>query len=499
MSKSVLLINPALPVKPMRFNIPVGLLHVGTHLFHQGYAVNILEANNATSSKQFLDKLGGELDDILAVGLSVMTAQVPSAIEISRFIRRVNPSIPIIWGGVHATLYPEQVAAADFVDFAVRGDGEVAVTGLLAAIRAGTDPGAVRGIAYQAGQEVINTGVAEAVDIEQSLHPEWNLVEDIREIGDMVEVSKRTGVGIPIITSRGCPHRCAFCINSVLGVKYRFRKTETVISDIEQILDLGVNRISFFDEDFFANKKMLTEIIGEINIRKLKFRWFASARADYFREKHISPELLAEIVDSGCQQLGMGVESGSQRVLDYLKKDIKVEDTINAANRLNQAGIGVNYSFMVGVPGETKEDIRQTLRLITTITNMDDSFRILGPFVYRPYPGSELYDDCLAEGMTEPDTLEEWGNSAYIGNEISPGDYHLFPWVQYPMKDLVRLIFYCWMSGVRLRYSILTKVARAIGTWRCNHLFFRWPVELWTMRLLSKLGVDKLLSIGKFD
>lgn len=498
-NRKVLLINPGFPTRPLRLIIPMGLLHLGTHLFHQGYEVNILEANNASHGRQFWDKLERELDDAVVVGLSVMTAQVASAVEIAAEVRRLAPAVPIIWGGVHATLYPEQVAGSSYADFAVRGDGEVTTTNLLAAIEQGANPAMVRGIAFKSESGVITTEAAEPVDIRKSPHPEWNLVADIREIGDMVEVARRTGVGLPIMTSRGCPHRCAFCINSVLDVQYRYRETGAVMEDIERILELGVTQISFFDEDLFANRKMLTEIIGEIERKKLKFRWFASARVDYFKEKHISPELLARIAASGCQQLGLGVESGSQRVLDRLKKDITVADTVTVARRLSDAGIDATFSFMAGMPGETEDDIVQTLRLATSISAINDTFRILGPFVYRPYPGSELYGQCLEQGMHEPASLEEWASSPYVGTEINPRDYHLFPWVQYPMKDLTRLIFYCWMSGLRLRYSFLTRIARRIGKWRCYHLQFGWPVELMVMRFLQKMRIDGLLSIGKFD
>ena len=97
---------------------------------------------------------------------------------------------------------------------------------------------------------------------------------------------------------------------------------------------------------------------------------------------------------------------------------------------------------MIGLPGEEAEDIKKTVALITSITSINQSFRILGPFIYRPYPGSELYYECLKLGMKEPATLEEWATSPYIGSEIDPKDYSLFPWVGYPMEDLTRLIFY---------------------------------------------------------
>lgn len=499
MSKKVLLVNPELPEKMLRLNIPLSLLYVGTSLFHQGYEVNILEANNAVHSKQFFDKLQRELDGVMAVGLSVMTAQISSAVEISRYVRAYNPSIPIIWGGVHPTLYPEQVAASDFVDYAVKGEGEITAIELLEIISSNGDPKKVNGISFQSGQEVITTAARQALNINELRHPEWDLVEDIRVINDMPEVAKRSGVGLPIISSRGCPHRCSFCINSVLDLKYRYRQTDLVIKDIEDILGLGVSNISFFDEDFFANKRRLIEIIDAIEEKGLRFTWFGSGRADYFREKHINLELLTRIKRSGCQQLGLGVESGSQRVLDILKKDITVEDSVHAAKMLNQVGIDATFSFMIGLPGEREDDIKQTLKLISKITATNNNFRILGPFIYRPYPGSELFLDCLKSGMKEPASLEEWATSPYIGSKINPSDYHMFPWVQYPMEGLTRLIFYSWLSGLKLRYSILTRIVRAIGAWRNKRLFFKWPVEMWALRFLKKFGVDRWLSIGKFE
>ena len=499
MSKKVLLINPRHPERLVRLNIPLGLLYVGTYIFHQGYEVNILEVNNFNHVNQFFNKLENELDNILAVGLSVMTAQIPSAIEISRRVRQIDSSIPIIWGGIYPTMYPEQVAGSNYVDFAVKGECEITALELLTTIKEHSDPGQVRGISFKSGQKVITTDDREQLDINQLPPLEWNLVEDIRSIGNLEEVAKRSGVGLPILTSRGCPHRCTFCINPILKQRYRYRKADLVLKDIGDIINLGVDCISFFDEDLFANRRRLIEIIDGIEERGLKFRWFGSTRVDYFGANRINMDLLARIKESGCQQLGVGAESGSQRMLDYLKKDITVEDTINAANMMNQVGIDANFSFMIALPGEEENDIKQTLQLIGHITGINHSFRILGPFIYRPYPGSELYFECLKSGMKEPTTLEEWAASPYIGSEIRPADYHMFSWIQYPMEDLTRLIFYSWMSGLKLRYSPLTRLARAIGSLRCSRLFFKWPVERIAMRFLERFKFDRLLSIGKFD
>jgi anaerobic magnesium-protoporphyrin IX monomethyl ester cyclase len=499
MTEKLLLVNPRHPERLMRMNIPLGLLYVGTAASHQGYQVNILDVNNYPNHRAFMARLEEELEGVFAVGLSVMTAQITSAIEISRRVRQVNPTATIIWGGVHPTMYPEQVAASEYADFAVKREGEATIVELLAAIGGYADPEQVKGIAFKTENGVVTTEDREPVDINRLPPLEWDLVEDIRSFGDIAEVARRTGVGMPIFTSRSCPHRCTFCINPVLKNKYRFRDAELVLKDIEDIVNLGVDCISFFDEDLFANRKRLMQIVDGIVARGLKFRWFAATRVDYFRAGRMDTDLLARIKDSGCQQLGFGAESGSQRILDYLKKDITVEDTIHAARIVDSVDIDATFSFMIALPGEEDEDIRQTVELITRIAGINSSFRILGPFIYRPYPGSELYFQCLKEGMKEPATLEEWAISPYVGNEIHPADFHLFPWARYPMEDLTRLIFYSWMAGLRLRLPFLTRLARAIGSLRCRHLFFRWPVERSAVRLLRRFQVDRLLSAGKFE
>ncbi len=499
MGKKIVLVNALLRPRLVRMNIPMGLLCIGTYAFDRGYEVVVLDANNVEKSYLF-DRLAQELnDDVLMVGMSIMTAQLTSAVEIAARVREINPSIPIAWGGVHPTLYPEQVASSQYVDYAVKGEGENTLIELLAAIENQSDPSVVNGISFQSDGEVVTTSAREPMDLNDLPFPKWDLLDGINSEDDLAEVAHKTSVGLPIMTSRGCPHRCSFCINPILGQRYRFRSAELVVNDIRTILNTGVTRISFFDEDFFANKKRLIEIMDRIEAEDLKFRWFASGRADYFREHHISPELLVRLKNSGCQQIGIGAESGSQRILDVLKKDIEVEDIMNTARRLNEVGIDATFSFMIGLPGEQVSDMHKTVSLISRITAINDSFRILGPFIYRPYPGSELYEKCMNAGMQVPATIEEWGSSPYIGNEIMPKDYHLFPWVNCPMKDLTNLAFYCWMSGLKVRTELATAMARKLAALRCNHMFFKLPVERSIVRFVSERSMVKALSVGKFD
>ena len=161
-------------------------------------------------------------------------------------------------------------------------------------------------------------------------------------------------------------------------------------------------------------------------------------------------------------------------------------------------GIDATFSFIVGLPHETPEEIKKTVELILKVTKLNNSFRVLGPMIYRPYAGSELYNECIKLGMIEPKTLEGWINNPYIGDTIKPKNYKLFPWIQYPMKKLMRLIFYCWMSGLKMKGLGLTKIARSIGLWRCKHMFFGFPIEMWVLNLVRKLNLEHKFSRGKY-
>lgn len=493
MGKKVLLINPDIPsLRTWRLNLPMSLLYVGSYLSHKGYSVHIIDKCNIEDTNNFFSRIKQELGNTIAVGLSVMTEQVSNAIEVSRYIREVNPSLPIIWGGVHPTLYPEQTARADYVDFVVRGEGEITAYELLQAIEQGATFEDVKGIAFQGSkcQEVTIIGSREFMDINELPPLEWGLLEGIKSNTSITEIAELTGRGLYLQTSRGCPHRCTFCIDPVLKIGYRYRRADLVLKDIEKLLDLGVDRICFIDDNFFTNKSRLIEILNGVERKGLNFKWFGNVRADYFTPHYLNLGLLSKVKQCGCERVSIGAESGSQRILDKLKKDITREDILKAAKLLNKVGISCDFSFMMGLPGEEENDIKSTLRLTEEIRRIDTSshFGIIGPQIYRPYPGSELYFECLKWGMKEPNALDGWANSPYLKGEfdLKKSDQDMFPWVKYPLEELSNLAFYAWLSGIKLRFPLLNKLLRRIGSIRCRKLYFKYPVLKRIHNILSK-------------
>ncbi len=497
----LLLIFPKVVPKVWRLNIPLSLLHLGSYLVPRGYSVRILDGNNINKN-QLYTRIKAEIDGTLAVGISAMSAQMGQAVEVARMVRQLNPSLPIIWGGVHPTLYPEQVAGSEFADFVVCGEGEVTALELLKEIESGNlEPEGVKGIAYKTGnfpQKVALTPPREFLNMDESPPVDWGLLEGItpEPVKGLKKIAQLAGGGLTLFTTRGCPWRCTFCINSVLKQTYRYRNLDLVMEDIRQVVDQGVNFINFLDEDFFVNKKRVREFAAKVKSEGLKFRWGATGRTNYFREEYLNLEFLTQLKDIGLEALSMGAESGSERMLKKLRKQITCQDTLRAAEVLNSAG-GIEgwFSFMMGLPGETEEDLWDTIKLIEQIMERDSSYLFFcaGPKVYRPYPGSVLFKECLDYGMKIP-SVEEWGGSPYIGgDDFLLKDARDYPWIQMPIERMLTLGFYGGLCGVRFRFRLLTRLIRRIALWRCRKSFFKFPIELKLYRAIVRSRIPSFL------
>jgi len=475
--KKVLLINPRFTEEVSIFNIPISLLYLGSYLIEKRYEVKILDALYF-SKEEFRKRLDFNLlgwqPDL--VGLTVMSTQIPHAIDISLTVKE-KTKIPIVWGGVHPTLFPTQTYTSHYVDYVVEGDGEEAIIDILEEV--------------EPKLKVKNRG---PIDIDSTPGPNWVLLQQTFPDVPLGHMQFLMEFGIPILTSRGCPHKCTFCINSILGTKYRRRNLDLVMEDLEYAKSLGLGRVEFVDEDFFADKKRLFSFIDKVT--PIGIEWVAGCRTSYFTDKYLGNiGNLKKIKKSGCWFLGTGAESGSQRILDKVNKGSKVEDTLAMAEALGKAGIQGNFSFMIGLPGETEEDYKATLDLIGKVVKTNPNTYVLGPQIYRPYPGSSLYNECVEQGMIEPQTLEEWERSPYIHFEFASKSSYLkeyYPWIQFK-GDLTSLVFYATLMGVRPRFMPVTRVMRLIGKVRCKLYFFRFPFLKWLYGTIRGSGVENIL------
>lgn len=492
-NKKVLLINPA-PSAGWNYQFrrsygpPISILSVGTALNQRGYDVKIIDG--AQDERYFFNSDNEIIRNrFIFVGISAMTAQVPMALKLSKRIKNISPDIPIVWGGVHPTLFPEQVCRNDSVDIAVIGEGEFTAVDLCESLnnRIGLDN--VLGIIYKKNGKVITNPDRPLADINDI--PFFNYA--LLDIESYIE-KDRTDVGgkhidggpkrrsLPVLSGLGCPYSCRFCIESVLKKKYRRRNALQLAGEIKRLIEkYRINDVSFVDDLFFADKKRFLDFLKLIETEGLKFSWSTNVRANYFQENYLNLDLLKRMQRLGCYHLGLGAESGSQRILNKINKAIVKEQVLNAAKVCKESRINLVMSFMIGFPGETPEEMRETVRFAyqAVSINPENSY-INGPNIYRPYPGSVLFEEVVKRhGFRLPDSLEKW-NEVYSHNE---GYFRLesMPWINKPR--LIRVYcFYLFRATSNFVYpnyitNLFFKILKIACRLRVKYNFYYFPIE----------------------
>lgn len=471
--QKVLLINPPFNIAKENYDssLSVGLLSIATYLDSRGAETEIVDG---VRQPNYLDLIRQKAREYKIFGLSVMTTQVADALGISKLIKEKNPEGKIIWGGAHPSFFPKETAQHRLIDAVCLGEGEI----VMADISQGKSWPEIKGIAFKGkNKEIVVNACQEPIDPVKMPLLNWDLVP--------AEILKNLDL-IPSLTSRGCPHRCAFCLNAILKNKWRPRSAEQVLKDLEIIGQKEYfknKKLRFWDENFFVDINRAKNIIKGMIDQGLSRPWETTVRANYLREGMIDDELMALLKKSGCYLLSFGAESGCPRILKKIKKDISPEDILRSAKMSLRHGIIPQYSFMIGLPGETKSDMMATLRLIDKLVKLSDKIQILGPQAFRPYPGSELYNECLESGWQAPDTLEEWAELAK--NELNYLTVRNFPWVKH--KDFVESMEAYVRFGAHSIRSAMGSTVKA-GKWlklgfvlicklRWKLKFFWWPIE----------------------
>jgi len=284
-------------------------------------------------------------------------------------------------GGPHVTIMDEQTLSEHpEVDIIVRGEGEQTMLELAHLTSKSSLKGLheVAGITFRKNGKIIRTPNRPFIrNLDQLPFPAYKYLP----LGKYQLLGKAY---IPIITSRGCPSQCTFCLASrMLGKRFRTRSPKNVVDELEWLRDThGADVFAFYDDTFTFDRKRAREICGEMKNRNVDLPWDCRTRVD-----RVSKELLAEMRDANCQLIHFGVESGSQKMLDAVKKGTSVKQNEMAIRWAKEVGISVAISVIIGYPGETMDTIKQTLDFIQK-TDPDYVYVC----VAIPYPGTELYN-----------------------------------------------------------------------------------------------------------
>jgi radical SAM superfamily enzyme YgiQ (UPF0313 family) len=235
------------------------------------------------------------------------------------------------------------------------------------------------------------------------------------------------------------------------------------------------------DDFFFGDIERVKKIANHLITKKYNVKWEATIRADLFNDKRVNDELLNSVKKSGCYSLGMGFESGSDRILKKINKNITTKQIIFAVEQCNKYGITPRGSFICGFPTETKEEVKATGKLILKLKSIYPKGIFYSPGLLRPYPGAELYQECLTYGFYEPKTLREWSNRNFnFGLYMSAKE---LKWIKYP-NWIRNYQIYLHMASLRLSSKLLNKkqsisylIFGEISLFRINYNFFALPIE----------------------
>ncbi len=373
-----LLINPPYPFSEVPI-MPIGLAYLAGVLEHNGHEVQILDLLVSKYSKEKVkDKIEQYQPDI--VGTTSVTLNYPIASEILRYCKSLNKDIITIFGGPHVTFTAkDSLAEAPWIDILVRGEGELTMLDIVE----GKKLAAIDGIAYRDKSDGIK------------LTKERNLIENLDELPlparHLFPLSRYHALNThgTMISSRGCPFNCIFCVGSKMGGRrMRYRNPELVLDEIEHCLSLGFKEVNLEDDLLTINQKHLYAILDGIMERGLKFQWSAFSRVDT-----VNPEMLRRMKQAGCNGILYGVESGNQQILDKIKKKITLDKVREAVKMANDLGIHVQASFILGLPGETKETLNQTVEFGISLGTF------FGLHVLSPFPGTEVREKAKEYGI----------------------------------------------------------------------------------------------------
>lgn len=428
----VVLVNPRQAMNDA--SIPWGALAVGTWLRHQGVAVTLLDAS-MLGIDDTLTRLAELLPEADLVGVSAMSSDTPFLKTACDLVKSLRPACPVIVGGPHAILRPEDTCRYPAIDFVAYGEGEATTAALVQQLaREQPDFSRVPGLLYKdADGNIRRTPPAEPVP---TLDMDFNLLDP-----RVREGFRRYAA---VLTGRGCSFKCTFCYNVVAKQRWRGRSAEEIVAElIPLVTHYDPPFILMRDDLFFHDKKRVERFLELYREKAFRFHWSASVRAVDFREKFVNQELVAELAACGCRELRIGVESGSDRVLKAIKKGIRVQNVRTMVETMAVfPQIRLLCGFMIGLPPETFDDYRATLDLIAWMKAQAPNLEVKGPYAYRIYPGGELFDEIVANHpqFSVPDSLAGWAERFQLGGQ-SAGEFdrnQVYPWIPDEHRTLVK-------------------------------------------------------------
>ncbi len=450
--QKVVLYNPAAVFHTM----PLGLLAIGSNLDPARFDVRIIDARIEPDP---LAAAVREAEGAVCFGVTMLTGRpLGDALAALRAVKRTHPALPTVAGGWHPSLFPIETLEEPSIDITVSGQGERSFAELVAHLSAGETVRGVAGTAYRDGDTVVRNKPRGLESLDAFAPPNFDLIPVERYFA----FKKRRQ--LDYITSIGCNFRCAFCADPfVYGRDWKAASAVRLGEQIEALWRrYRFTDLNFQDETYFTHSHRVAEICEQFLRRGLEFTWAGTLRAD--QGLRLPDEIWRLCVRSGLRRVLVGVETGSPAMMKRIRKDTTIDAVLETAGKCRDHDIAVIFSFIVGFPEETEEEVEATLGLIKTLRAMSPRFET-PLFYYKPYPGSALATSVAGE---MPQTLDEWARFDYVAGPAGG-------WVSPRLRRRIeRFKFYNrYAAGLGRAGHPLGRVAR----WRVHNDFYAAPIE----------------------
>lgn len=403
----ITLINPRLHTWSPNIYPPLGLCYIAASLEQAGHEVDILDMNSERVSDR---KLVRHIEDSPLVGIGGLVTEYNEVVRLVKVIKGSDENKVVVLGGPLATTHSEELLIMSGADFAVLGEGEHTIVELVKCLETGQADNVVNGIAFRDKEGVAFTPPREPnTDLDGIPHPARHLL-------DMGKYSthhfKTFGIKVPkmksttLISSRGCPYRCSFCDRNTAGQKWRARSPEDIVEEMEELRDgYNIRGFVFNDDTFVVKRQRVLDFCSLLHQELPDALWYCNGRVNLMDE-----EMIQAMARSGCIGIAYGIESGNQQILDSVHKQITLEqvERITALNK--KYGIHVTGYFMLGILGDTRQTIQETLDFAE---KLDLDFYGFG--ITSPIPGTEMYTKAVELGKVEAGKkLEDWSFHAQM-------------------------------------------------------------------------------------
>jgi anaerobic magnesium-protoporphyrin IX monomethyl ester cyclase len=409
---------------------PYSVLPLAQSLSRYGYEPIIIDHRVENNISRHL---GERSKEILFVGISTMSGyQIKDGLIIAENVRKISPDIPIIWGGWHPTILPEETAESPLVDIAVAGRGEDTIIEIAESLALGKGFEQIKGIAYKKGRMAVFTGYKEPTKMK----------DDAQQYDKFIPIESYINpktMALGYFSAHGCAFNCAFCSRHFMTNRYTPYPLETVMANLQYFIrKYHFKHVHFQDDEFFIDVRRVYQLAEELIASRIKVTWWANMRSNFIYK--LSEKEIKLLVESGLTSVFIGVESASQELLDTMNKGTSSDDIVRTVEVLSKYDICPNLSYMFGVPGDDVDKLRLTINQIKLLKQMNEKITAQTCF-YQPYPGTALYQVALDWGFPQLRGLEAWGN---LRPQSEP---YKIPWLSQAEMSVYEKEFYSFFNG----------------------------------------------------